>query len=266
MNIRRVVRLYRAEMAKVWRTKFPYLGLLSSALMALIAMQSVESLSKPGGITAAGYFAASINLTTTTIVSLFATIFSAMIVSNEISRRTVRTILTRPITRGEFLTSKLLIALTYLSLLMLMNIIPAVIIAQKYPLVARGDEIVQIPGAASQISLFAIAILLTMLPLAATVCYGFCISTLSDNPATAIGVAVGVMLNLNFVSALIDISPWVVFRYYDISIAIASEKADGITAAWGQSKIYGLVIISLVTAVVTLSVAYWSFLRRDLNA
>lgn len=259
-------RLYAAEMAKVWRTRFPYLGLVASALMALIAKQSLEGMSRSGGITVANYLTASINMSATLIVPIFVTIFSAMLVASESGRGTLRTVLTRPVTRAEFLTAKLLMAETYLLLLMAANLVPALLIARGYPLISPGDEDVLIPGAAGQAGIIATAILLTLLPLAATVCFGFCVSALSSNPATAIGVAVGLLLSIEPVKHIIGLEPWIVSSYYDTAMGIAAEKTDGIYASWAQAKVYWLLGVSAVTAVLFTALGYWSFLRRDLTA
>ncbi|MCX7717957.1 MAG: ABC transporter permease [Candidatus Sumerlaeaceae bacterium] len=267
----RVARLYRSELTKAWRTKLPYVGLVASALMALVARQSVEGLSRPGTITAPSYFAASVNMSTTIIVPIFATIFAAMLVAGETSRGTLRTILVRPVTRREFLTAKLLSGMTYLFLLMLANVVPALVIASGYPAVAYADRGIGLPGPAQQVGIFALALALTLIPQAATVCFGFFISTLAPNVATAIGLAVGLLLSLEPIKQFVrfgafELETWLFTSYYDTAIGIADSKASGIYEVWGQWKVWMLLGTSLVSSLVFLAVAYRVFARRDLNA
>jgi ABC-2 type transport system permease protein len=267
----RTCTIFRAEMTKVWRTKFPYLGLLASALMALIAKQSIEGLSQPGEITAPSYFAASVNMSTTIAIPLFATIFSAMLVASETSRGTLRMLLTRPITRAEFLTAKLAVGTFYLLLLFAANLAVAAVVARGYPIKAPFDKSIDIPGVGQQVLIFAVALGLSILPQLATVCFGFFVSVLSNNVASAIGVAVGVLLSLQPVKHFIrwgafDLDTWLFSSYYDTAMGIADSKAGGMLfETWRQEKIYLLVLTSVVSAVVLLAISYRSFLRRDLN-
>lgn len=257
-------------MTKVWRTKLPYLGLAASALMALIARQSMEGLSQPGAITAPSYFTASINMSTTVIIPIFATIFAAMLVAAESSRGTLRTVLTRPITRADFLTAKLLMGSFYLLLLFAANIIPALLIASSYPLRAAFDSGVTIPGYFDQLRIFSLALALTFLPQLATVCFGFLISVWSVNVATAVGLSVGLLLSLQPIKHWIrfgefDLEPWLFSSYYDKAMGIADSKAGGIPEVWGQSGIYLLIATSLISMAVFIFLSYRSFLKRDLN-
>ncbi|MCX7019544.1 MAG: ABC transporter permease subunit [bacterium] len=267
----RVGQLFAAEMVKVWRTKFPYLGLAASALMALIARQSVESLSQPGSnITAPSYFVASINMSTTIIIPIFATIFAAMMVAGETSRGTLRTILARPVTRADFLTAKLLTAVFYLLLLLAANAAVALIIAMGYPLKTSFDANIDIPGAAGQFAIFSLALLLTLVPQIATVCFGFFVSVFSASVATSIGVAVGVLLSLQPVKQFIrfgsfDLDEWLFSSYYDTAMRIADNMAMGIYEEWAQTEVYMLLATSFVSILVFLVLSYHSFVRRDLN-
>ena len=266
----RTSRLFRAEMAKTWRTKFPYLGIVASALMALIAKQSAEGLSQPGSITAASYFTASINMSTTIVVPIFATIFAAMLIAGETSRGTLRTILVRPVYRSEFMTAKLLAGLFYLILLVLANVLTALVIATNYPLTAPFDKNIQLPGAIEQVGIYAIGLALTIIPQIATVCFAFFISTVSASVATSIGVAVGLLLSLQPIKQFIrfgsfDLDTWMFSSYYDSAMGIADSMAAGIYETWGQEKIYMLLGTSLVSIGIFVGISYWYFMRRDLN-
>ncbi|MBX7246487.1 MAG: ABC transporter permease [Candidatus Sumerlaeaceae bacterium] len=264
----RVGRLFASEMARVWRTKLPYLGLAASALMAVVAWQFVQS--GQADETVGSYLIVCINFSTTLIIPIFAVIFSSILVAGEASRGTLRTLLTRPISRGDFLTAKWLVALSYLFLLILANLIPALIIGQQYPLVGKSDRAVDIPGLAAHFQIFGTGVLLTLLPLIATVAFGFMVSTLTTNVSTAIGGAIGTLLTMQTAKEFVrfgefKLSPWVFSSYYDTAMGITGDKIIGSYSTWANDKVYMLVGTSLASTVVFIILSYRVFLRRDMN-
>lgn len=263
-------RLVRSEMTKVCRTKFAYLGLVASALMALVARQSIVEFSQPGSITGPSYFTASLNLSSTVVIPVFATIFAAMLVASETSRGTLRSVLTRPVTRAQFLTAKLVTGWIYLLLLFAANLLPALLIARGYPLRSTFDRNVDIPALAAQFRNFGLALLLSLLPQMATVCFGFFISTMSLNVASAIGVALGLLLSLQPIKEFIQfgdfrLDAWLFSSYYDTAMGIADTKASGVYEVWGQTKVYWLLLTSIVSSAIFILISFVSFRRRDLN-
>jgi ABC-type transport system involved in multi-copper enzyme maturation permease subunit len=269
--MRAVLRLFRAEMTKIWRTKFPYFGLLASALVAVIAKQIVDRNELADEATMSGYLSVALNLCSTLVAPIFVVIFAAMLVSSETSRGTYRMVLPRPISRSAFLTSKLLTGLLYMILVFASNLAVAVPLAMRYPLHSASDSGTDVPGAAQQASIYATAVLLTLIPHAATVCFGFLISVLSVNVGTAIGVAVGVLLSLLPMSVFIQfgsfrLRDWLFSEHFDTAIGIASERAQLISGAtWDQAKVYSLLATSAISIVVFLVIIYGYFTRRDLN-
>ena len=265
-----VCRLLRSELAKVWRTKFPYLGLGASMLAALVARQSTEVLSIRGELTASSYLTTSLNVCSTLVVPIFATIFAAMLVASESSRGTLRYVLTRPISRSSFLSAKLLSGLFYLGMLFAANLVLAIPIALQYPWRAAFDEGAPIPNPSEQVGIFAVAVALTIFSHVATVCFGFFVSVLSVNVATAIGVAVGVLLSLLPVSVLLDFGDfkpgeWFFNSYWDTATAIASDKVSGIYSSWNGPPVMALLAVCGLSSLVFLVAAYVIFNRRDLN-
>lgn len=263
-------RLFLAEMTKVWRTRFPYFGLVASALTAFIARQNALA-AAPGEMTSAAFLSISMNLCSTLVAPIFGVIFAATLVASETSRGTHRMILPRPIRRTAFLNAKLMMGLFYLLLLFLAHLAVAVPLAMRYPLRAAFDEFAPVPGGAEQLGILLVALGLTLLPHITTICFGFLVSVLSSNVATAIGVAVGVLLSLLPVSVFIRIgdvqlSDWIFSSHYDTAIGIASEKAQLISGAtWQQDKVYLLLTTSGISTLVFLAISYWYFTRRDLN-
>jgi ABC-2 type transport system permease protein len=269
--LRRSLRVFSAEMAKTWRTKFPYLGLGVSVLIPFLARQTMAGFQTSGdGITAPAYFTAAVNMNSTLIIPIFATIFAAMLVASEASRGSLRTMLTRPIARTDFLTGKLMSGAFYLLMMFLVNVVTALLIARNYPLRASFDR-VSTPEFPQLVSIYAIALALTFLPLLAAVSFGFMISVFSASVATAIGVAVGLLLTIQTAKDLIPlgnfkIGDYVFLSYLDTAMGIADSKASGVYEIWNQSSVKLLVATSLATIVVCIALSYRSFLKRDLNS
>jgi ABC-2 type transport system permease protein len=265
-----VLRLFTCEMAKVWRTKVPYVGLACSALMALIARQSVESFAQPGEVTAFSYFVSSVILSSTLTTPIFATVFAALTVASETSRGTLRTVLVRPITRGQFLVAKMLSAVVYLILLFCANALVAAIIAQRYPLKSTFDPLVELPPLTSQVALCFLGCLLSLLPQLATVAFAFMVSVLAGSGGTAVGIALGLLLTLTAAKQFISIagyelSQFVFSTYYDLPMKIADAKIAGMYETWFQDRMYYMIGTSVIPIALFLGISFWVFLRRDLN-
>lgn len=266
-----VLRLFKAEMSKVWRTKFPYLGIFFSAITPLIAYQSINQFSAPGQATRGVFLITSINVLTTVIIPIFSTIFSSMLVASDTSRGTLRTLLPQPITRFQFLTAKLLTGQFYLFILFAVNIVFAYIISQSYPIIPVNDDMGFIPDGFKQIGIFSIGLFFTLIPQIATVCFAFFISAYSKTVATAIGVAVGIILSLMPLQIMIrfgdfTLGDWLFSSYYDTGMKVVGNKISGIYDQWDQSSIYYLLGTSIAATLLFLILSYKTFLSRDLNS
>ena len=257
-------------MTKIWRTRFPYLGLAASALTALVAYQSVRRFAAPGELTFSAYLVTSINICSTAIIPIFSTVFAATLIAGETSRGTLRSILPRPIRRSQFLNAKLLAGFLYLLLLFAANLAVSIPIAMQFPAHPALDELAQLPSAGLQVGIFALGFLLTLIPHLATVCFGFMVSVLSRSLVTSIGVAVGIILSLMPLQVLIhfgsfDLEQWLFTNYYDAGMKIVANKTSAIYDTWAQESVYRLLGTGVVSAVVFLAISYWIFLRRDIN-
>ncbi len=265
-----VRRLFACEMTKVWRTKLPYIGLACSALMAFIARQSVESFAQPGEISAFEYFISSIILSSTLTTPIFATIFAALSVAGETSRGTLRTILVRPVTRGQFLVAKWLSAVFYLMLLIAANAAVAILVARSYPLRSALDQSIELPSLAQQVLICSYALFLSLIPQLATVCFGFFISVLAASGGTAVGLALGLYLTITAAKQFISIggyelNQFVFSTYYDLPLKIADAKIGGMFEQWWQERTVFMLATSLTPIVIFLAASFWLFLKRDLN-
>jgi ABC-type transport system involved in multi-copper enzyme maturation permease subunit len=262
-------RLLAAEFTKAVRLKLPWMGLAFSALMAVVARHTVERMAAPGELSTRVYLTANMNLLSTSIIPIFSTVFAATLMASETSRGTLRMILPRPIWRSTLLHAKLFTGLGYLLLMFLANLAVALPIAASYPVQNQFDIGIDLPGLPSQLLTFAITLALTYLPHAATVCFALLISVISRSVATAIGVAVGMVLCLFPIQIIrignINIGDYMFSSYYDDAIGLGDSIASGFPEKWTQENIQMLILTSAISAALFLAAAYYTFTRRDLN-
>lgn len=266
-----VRRLFTCEMAKVWRTKLPYIGLACSALMALVAKQSVESFAQPGEVTSFTYFISSLILSSTLTTPIFATVYAALSVASETSGGTLRTILVRPVTRTHFLVAKNLSSVSYLILLFTANAVVAAVMAQGYPSRSSFDTMIESPPFLTQLALCVTGILLALIPQLATISFAFMVSVLAGSAGSAVGIALGLLLTVTAAKQFIsiggyEIRQFVFSTYYDQPMKIALAKIGGMYETWLQESTYYMLATSLTATLVFLSIGFFLFLRRDLNA
>jgi len=264
-----LTRLISAEIMKAVRLKLPWMGLAFSGLMAFVARHTVERMAAPGELSTRVYLTADLNLLSTSIIPIFSTVFAATLIASETSRGTLRMLLPRPIWRSTLLHAKLATGLGYLALMFVVNLAVALPLALSYPLRNTFDEGLPLPGPAGQIGILAIVLGLTYLPHAATVCFAFLVSIISRSVATAIGVAVGVVLCLYPIQIVhigsVNIGDFMFSSYYDDAIGIGDNIAGGFAESWNQESIRMLVLTSVVSAAVFLVCGYLVFTRRDLK-
>lgn len=264
-----VIRLISAEFMKAVRLKLPWMGLAFSALMAVVARHTVERMGAPGELSTRVYLTANMNLLSTSIIPIFSTVFAATLMASETSRGTLRMLLPRPIFRSSFLHAKLITGLGYLALMFVANLAVALPIAAGYPERNTFDLDMQLPSHATQWMVFAAVLAPTFLPHAATVCFALLISVVSRSVATAIGVAVGIVLCLYPIQVItighVNIGDYMFSSYYDDAIGIGDSIASGYHETWNQESIHWLLGTSFISSAVFLAVAYWVFIRRDLN-
>lgn len=266
VNPVRVARLLQAEAIVQPRAWVPWMGLGASALVAWVARQSLETMGR-GELTLPAYLAGSLTMASTTVVPLFAVVFAAGSVAGETGRGTHRAMLSRPVSRAEWLTAKLLTAWTYVVMLFAANLTAAVWFGRRYAMAAAADRDLPIPDTLSQAGLLAAAVSLALLPHFATAAFGFLVSVVSGSAGTAIGVAVGTLLTLTPLKHVdgLGLEPWVVSTYYDTPFGIAADRGAGMYEAWDQPKVWWLLGVSAATAAVCLITAFGLFARRDLN-
>jgi len=245
------------------------MGLFFSALMAVVAKHTVERMGAPGELSMRVYLVANLNLLSTSIIPIFSTVFAATLMASETSRGSLRMLLPRPIYRSSLLHAKLITGLVYLALMFAANLFVALPIASSFPVKNIFDEGPNFPELPAQLMIFLVVLGLTFLPHAATVCFALLISIVSRSVATAIGVAVGLVLCLYPIQIIhlgsIRLGDYMFSSYYDDAIGIGDSIASGIPETWNQENMQMLMLTSLISSALFLAIGYRVFTRRDMN-
>jgi ABC-type transport system involved in multi-copper enzyme maturation permease subunit len=267
----------RNEFSKFARQKFPYFGLGVVVLLAVFWTPNISLMTGPN-VDLNGYLVVIKGLISavTLPIPIFACIMASLIVASETAGGTYRNVLSRPVSRFEFLTAKVLFSLAYAFALMAIFVLVAVPMTLRTysfgPITDFGEVLY---SKWRMIGIFSLACLLTFIPLAGVVCFGIMISTLAKSLSSAIGIAVVILIALEPLKQMIRIGDWqlkdyVVTSYQDTALTVADSAAIGVDYLWfpggfWHSQLGMGLAVSLATAAVCLALSYFVFLRRDLN-
>lgn len=192
-------------------------------------------------------------------------VYSASLVSTELGSGTIRMILIRPIRRSEYLAAKMLNGMTYA--LLLTFTASAATWALVYFLgdlggIEYGGELVYTNGEMQQA--FFTATLLNLLTQFAGVAWGLLFSTLTRSAATAIGLAVGSWLLLDFVKYPLNIAPFLFSSYLEQTWIVFADRCNAFETGFFPQAYYGIAA-SLGAIVLCLGTAAFALSRRNLG-
>lgn len=271
--ISRIYKLIINEIIKHSRSKISYLGIICVMLSSLVMVKSIAFTSSEMQITGFSFLITAMLGVCTSILPLFVTIFSSIIVANEATHGTLRVILTQPIRRIEFLISKWIMSSMYMILLLIITFLIILLYAQfqyDFSDVIEEDLVVYSKGEMIVALLKSFTFLL--FPLMATVTYGFFISVISKNVAVAVGGAVGTLFTIEPIKHLLkfnhfNLTNYIFTSYLDLPLVMSSDMASGVGNPWKSdlTDINRLVIVSLSYIIICWILSLIIFLKRDLN-
>jgi ABC-2 type transport system permease protein len=261
--------VYAWELRKLRAQKRTYLGLAIVTAVPLIFVISLSLQRGQPNDVAFGRYVRESGLAIPLVVLIFASAFllplatalvAGDIVAAEDHNGTLKTILTRSLDRGQIFAGKLLAALTYALLaLLLMGTVATVagsIVSGFHPLISLSGTPVP---AAKALGLVYASFGVYFLPMLGIVAIGLLLSATTRNSAGAVvgTVMVVIMLNLvDIVPGLDFLRPYVLPHQFDAWMGFLREPIDWspiIRAAW----------VSAVYALPCAFAAYLVFLRRD---
>ena len=269
---KRILTLYRNEFDKQVQQRFPYIALALLLLAGLLMARNADLITSSIDLTGFVILILGVILAITSFIPLLVIIFCSTLVAGEISTGTSRLILTRSVTRFEFLTAKLLIGLSFAFLLIVFYTLVLIVggfnkftfepvVEDGFVLATRFDLIKNL----------CFALLLTMIPMSASVAYALLISVLCKNLNTSIGTTVGIIAAIDIFKHLLrfgdyDLKGYIFTTYMSNYFEVVQDMAMGLDVVWFDPKPEPeTIIVPLVSLVVFLAIAYWKFLTTDVH-
>ncbi len=259
--IRRIFAAYVVELSKSLRLFAPWFG-PGLVLAAVVAALYMHPITRDGSSDFAfvGYAVpASLNL----IGFLMVLVYSAGLVAGEVERGTIRTVLVRPLLRGEFLAAKYLNAMTYAFFLTAIAAISAWVLAAvrgEVTGVDFGGELIYTGQEMN--TAFAIALALNFVPHMTGAAYAVMISTLARRSATAITAAVGGWLISDYAKHALHVDRFLFSTYLDQSWMVFADRCQGLQVTFFPDAAIGLAVCA-AWLVLFVGVAFVVIHRRN---
>lgn len=200
------------------------------------------------------------------VISFFAVIVGASIVSNEFSTGTIKMLLTRPVSRAKILTSKLITVflygiVLYIAALLLSYIVGAVMYDSSTDpvLLYENGKVIE----ESIIGDILYTGLLLLGDFIMTILFAFMIGSVFRSSSLAIGLT----LIISFMSALVVVflSKYEFVKYIWITHSDLTQHKTGDYLVEGITMQMSLTVLG-VYAVIFTAVSYFVFMKRDITA
>ena len=200
------------------------------------------------------------------IISFFAVIIGASIVSNEFSTGTIKMLLTRPVSRAKILTSKLLTVflygiVLYIAAVFLSYIVGVVVYdgTTEPTLVYENGKVIE----KSFIADVAYTSLLMSADFIMTILFAFMIGSVFRSSSLAIGLT----LIISFMTALIVgfFNRYEFVKYIWITHSNLTQHKNGVLLVEGITMQMSLIVLG-VYAVIFTAISYLVFMKRDITA
>jgi len=253
------------EITKASRTKLPYFGIIAAAIICVLTFVVTKAIASQETLNGWGYASLSMQWVFSDIGLIFVAVFSAMLIAEETSSGTARTVLSAPVSRWEFYLAKVLTGLIYAMLVSIASLIMSVFLGSlHYQFGDIADSAGLVYAKREVLANFLIAFFLSWLPLASTVLYGIFISTIVRKTGQAVAVAIGTIYLIDFTKHFIGIDSYVFTRYLGFSWGIFHQVAQGVDYQWLPGT-WRMVAVSLVYCFVAFTLGLAIFARRDFN-
>jgi ABC-type transport system involved in multi-copper enzyme maturation permease subunit len=260
--MRRAFILYRTELAKAVRQKFPYAGLLLVTAMA-VAGAFMTGL-RQDGESDYGFIAYVTPMALNLLGVIVLMAFCVGQVASEFRSGTIRAMLTRPVLRHDFLVAKLLIGVSYAALMTACVTVVSWAAALAFGDLAGvtiGGEIVYTD--AEMLTAYFLGALLSLAPQTAAVALAVMLAVITRNTASAIGSAVGLWLIAETVKHPLGIESYVFTTHCDGAWKVFTNRCVGFDSAW-VPDLYFALGSSAATAAAFVLVAWFVLHRRDI--
>ncbi len=265
-----VLTVYRWEITKLRYQKRTYLGLGAAAIVPILFVVAIHFRhDRHGGDFAFSSYLTRSGLAVPLVILLFGAVWmfplitalvAGDIIASEDHNGTLKTIFTRSLERGQIFTGKLLAALTYAVIAILLNGTVAVIAGSIqsgfHSLQSLSGTIVSAPKG---LELVYVSLLVYLLPIATIVAIGLLLSSLTRNSAAAVVGTLMVSLLFQLIGILPGLSglqPYLLSTQFNAWQGLLRTPID-----W--SPIVRAVWVCAMYGIPALFASYLVFLRRD---
>lgn len=279
---------YRWELRKLVAQKRVWFGVLAAALIPAafatgLAISPAKPPSSGGGIDPDVYLSLAYNATglvlpfvtlvfsSLVLIPLLAALVAGDIVASEDGNNTLKTVLTRAVSRRELLVSKMAATATYVLVLLVVFAVSGTVIGTvaqgAHPLTLGGSPLgagFSFAAPTVGVGRLLLRILLVFLfyapPLLAVSAWGFLLSTITHNSGASI---VG-MLVFSFANQIIGFLPSIpdsVTRWLLTDQFTAWQAVLGTSIGYGP--LWHATYVSVIYAAIPLAISLWAFQRRD---
>ncbi len=259
------------EWIKAIHHKVTYLGIFFALLPPLLWTKIVRAFGEEENLNGFLFVATSVQASITGVVPVFFILFSSLLIAGEATSGTMRLVLSRPVSRLQFLVAKTITALAYGFLLLSLNFLISFLIGWiKYGFVLPED--IQSMGMKESVLwlYMCASLLLAFIPLAAVAIFGLFFSVLTRNVGTSVAFAVGLYVGIQSIKHLITFGD-VAFNelwfasYTDVALARMIDLIGGYSIVFISGRVIQSILIPTVSSLVMMLIAYIIFYRRDLN-
>jgi len=261
--IRRIVAAYYVEVLKQSRHVLPWIG-LAAVVGVVLSTFFVYPIARDG-TTDFSFLAVSVPTAFNLVGFLMVLIFSTSLIASETESGAIRLVLVRPIGRGEYLAAKLLIACSYSLLLSVSSLATAWSLGAIFGEltgVVYGDELLYTSTDLYVSLLF--TVLLDMPPQFACAAFGLFVSTWIRRTSTAVVLAVGVWLVVDYVKYPLGLE-WAIFStYLESHWLVFQDRCSGLVSSFYPGLLWSTGVSTLWFGA-SFGAAYGVFARRNVG-
>jgi len=266
--MKKITTLLKIEIIKLKHQRFPLFSLIFTLLFTIASALFRNRLSSVAGLgmgEATGWqilsYAASWGMQ---IAALLILILSINLVAEEFSDRTIKNILSRPVTRAQFFLGKIFtisfIVFIFVTAIFLISLIMGASLGDMGNLQERGYIIAKWHKLLLN---FIAAFFLSILTLSAVGIFGAFVAVLLPRPGVAIGASICLYFVLNIAAQFDSVKNFLFTNFTNFPIDTAKEIAHGLASSW-TPQIYWCLISTLVSSILFICLAVLLLKRKDI--
>ena len=266
--MKKVIIIFKNELTKLKHQRFPLVALIFTMLFTIAAALFRNSLANVENLNMGQAncwqilsFAASWGMQ---LAGLLILILSINLVTEEFSDRTIKNILSRPVTRTQFILGKVLtigfLVLIFLSAIFITSFLTGLSLGDMGHLQERGYVIAKWQKLLGNLIA---AFFLSIITLSVIGIFGVFISILLSRPGVAIGTSICLYFVLNIAAQFDKLKNFLFTSFTYFPIDTAKEITYGLTPSW-TPQLYWCLLTNILSAVLFIFITVSLLKRKDI--